>query len=812
MESLFKDIQYGFRNLLKRPSYTVIALITLALGIGANTAIFSLISTVLLRPLPVPHPEQLVEVYGTLHNGADYTIQSYLNYKDYRDRNNVFSGLLSYRFAPMSISHENRNERVWGFLVSGNYFETLGVQPFLGRYFTPEEDKTPDSHPVVVISYACWQKRFASANNVIGQTLLVNSRTFTVIGVTPEGFHGTEVAYAAEMFVPNMMAHVIEPGSTWLDSRDDDNLFVVGRLKPGVTSAQAESALKAITLQLGQEHPYENEGRGVRLLTPGLFIPDIRNSVISFSSVLMGVVALVLLLACVNLANLLLARATERRKELAIRIAMGASRARVVRQLLTETLMLSIGGGVGGLLLAAWINALVSSMKLPTDIAFVIDLRMDWRVLAFAFLVSLATGIAFGLLPALQSSRPDLVPALKDEKSMGGFRRSRLRNALVIVQVALSLVLLVCAGLVVRSLQVAQKTRPGFTPENAVTLSFDLGLQGYSEEKGRAFQKRILERAPSLPGVRSVALVSSLPLSIDYSSTTIYVEGQPVTGSTNLPLAIPNLVSPNYFRTMDIPLRGRDFSDRDSKEESRVAIVNETFARRLFPGRDAIGGRFNFNGPNEPYWEIIGVTADGKYNSLGEDQKPAFYRPLLRNYSTNATLVARTAGDSQSVIAALRGELQALDPTLPVFNVKTLTEHMSLPLFPYRMAAVVLGSFGVLAVVLAAIGIYGVMSYVVAGRTREVGVRVALGAARSDVLLLIMRQGMSLAAIGLAVGLLIAFGAAQLMVKLLFGLNPLDPTTFAGVSLLLAFVAALACYIPARRATKVDPLVALRYE
>ena len=812
MESLLKDIRYGFRNLLKRPGYTAIALITLALGIGANTAIFSLISTVLLRPLPVPHPEQLVEVYGTLHNGADYTIQSHLNYLDYRERNNVFSGLMSYRFAPMSISHESRNERVWGFLVSGNYFETLGVQPFLGRYFTPDEDKTPDSHPVAVISYACWQKRFASANNVVGQQLLINSHPFTVIGVTPDGFRGTEVAYAAEMFVPTMMAHVIEPGSDWLDARDDNNLFVVGRLKPGVTSAQAESALKAITLQLGQEHPHENEGLGVRLLAPGLFIPEIRNSVISFSGVLMGVVALVLLLACVNLANLLLARATERRRELAIRIAMGASRARVVRQLVTETLMLSLGGGLGGLLLASWINALVSSMKLPTDIAFVIDLRLDWRVLAFAFLVSLFTGIAFGLLPALQASRPDLVPALKDEKSMGGFRRSRLRNALVIVQVALSLVLLVCAALVVRSLQVAQKTRPGFTPENAVTLSFDLGLQGYSEEKGRAFQKRILERAATLPGVRSVALVSTLPLSLDYSNTTIYVEGQPVTGSTNLPLAIPNLVSPNYFRTMDISLRGRDFSDRDSNEESRVAIVNETFARQMFPGREAIGGRFNFNGPTEPYWEIIGIAADGKYNTLGEDQKPAFYRPMLRNYSTNATLVARTTGDSQSAIAGLRGELQALDPTLPVFNVKTLSEHMSLPLFPYRMAAVVLGSFGVLAVVLAAIGIYGVMSYVVAGRTREVGLRVALGAARSDVLLLIMKQGMSLAVIGLALGLLIAFGAAQLMVKLLFGVNPLDPITFAGVSLLLAFVAALACYIPARRAMRVDPLVALRYE
>src|SRR5438309_3934074 len=701
METIIRDVRDGIRSLLKRPSYTAIALVTLALGIGANTAIFSLISTVLLRPLPVRHPEQLVEVYGTFHHGADYTIQSYLNYKDYRDRNDVFSGLMAYRFAPMSISHENRNERVWGYLVSGNYFDTLGVQPFLGRYFIPEEDKTPGSHPVAVITYACWQKRFASAPDVIGQPLRINGQVFTVVGVTPDGFRGTEVAYAPELFVPTMMAHEIEPGSTWLESRGDDNLFVVGRLKPGVTSAQAESALSAITLQLGKEYPNEDQERGVRLLTPGLFIPDIRNSVISFSSVLMGVVGLVLMLACVNLANLLLARATERRKELAIRVAVGASRARIVRQLITETLMLSLGGGFGGILLAAWINAIVASTTLPTDLAFVIDLRLDWRVLVFAFGVSLTTGIAFGLLPALQSSRPDLVPALKDEKSIAGFRRSRLRNALVIVQVALSLVLLVCAGLVVRSLQVAQRTRPGFTPENAVTLSFDLGLQGYTEEKGRAFQRQILERAQSLPGVRSVALVSTLPLSLDYSYSSIYVEGQSITPSTNLPVAIPNEISPNYFRTMEIPLRGRDFSDHDDKEQSRVAIVNETFARRFFPGRDAIGGRFNHGGPDKPYWEIIGVAADGKYNSLGENAKPAFYRPLLRNYSTNATLVARTFGGSQSAINGLRSELLNLDPTLPVYNVETLSEHMSLPLFPFRMAAIVLGSFGVLAIVLA---------------------------------------------------------------------------------------------------------------
>ena len=812
MRSLIKDIRYGLRSFVKRPAFTIIAVVTLALGIGANTAIFSLVNTVLLRPLPVPHPEQLTEVYGTFHSGADYTIQSYLNYKDYRDRNDVFSGLMAYRFSPMSISYEGRNERVWGYLVSGNYFDVLTVQPYLGRYFTPEEDQTPGSHPVAVISYGCWQKRFASDHGIVGQPLTLNGHVFTIIGVAPEGFNGTEVAYAPELFVPMMMAHEVEPGSNWLESRDSDNMFVVGRLKPGVSLAQAESALTTITLQLGKEYPRENEGRGVRLLTPGLFIPDIRNSVVSFSSVLMGVVGLVLLLACVNLANLLLARATERRKELAIRLAVGASRARIVRQLVTESVLLSLAGGLGGLLLAAWINSLVASIKLPTDIALVFDLHLDWRVLVFALAVSLVTGVFFSLLPALQSSNPELVPALKDESSLGGFRHSRLRNTLVVVQVALSLVLLVCAGLVIRSLQEAQRTRPGFTPENAVALSFDLGLQGYTEEKGRQFQQQLIERTQSLPGVRSVALTSTVPLTLDYSYTSIYVEGQATTNNTELPVAVPNEISPNYFRTMEIALRGRDFTERDDKEESRVAIVNETFAKRFFPGQEALGRRFNFSGPDKPYWEVIGVAADGKYNSLGEDPKAAFYRPIIRDYNTNATLVARTVGDSNVALTSLRGELQRMDPALPLYNVQTLSDHMDVPLFPFRMAATVLGSFGVLAIVLAAIGIYGVMSYVVASRTREIGVRIALGAAKRDVLILIVGQGMALALIGLAIGLVIALGVAQLMAKLLFGVSPVDPVTFAGVSLLLGVVAMLACYIPARKATKVDPLVALRYE
>lgn len=813
MNSIWRDVRYGVRMLWKSPGFTAVAILSLALGIGANTAIFSLVNTVLLRPLPVARPEQLVEVYGTLHNGADYTIQSYPNYKEYRDRTNeVFNGMLAYRFAPMSMSHNGASERVWGYLVSGNYFDVLGIHPVMGRSFTPEEDKTPGSHPVAVMSYGCWQRRFGADPDVVGRSVSLNGRSFTVIGIAPKGFNGTEVAYAPELFVPMMMAHEIEPGSEWMDNRDSDNIFVVGRLKDGVTTQQAEASLSAVTLEMAREFPKENEGRGVRLMTPGLFIPDIRNSVIGFAGVLMGVVALVLLLACVNLANLLLARATERRKEIAIRLAIGARRITIVRQLLTESILLSVAGGAAGLLLAAWINDLVASTKLPTDIALAFDLRIDWRVLAFTLLISILTGIVFSILPALQSSRPDLVPALKDEASMRGFKRSRLRNVLVVAQVALSLVLLVCAGLIVRSMQAAQRMRPGFNPENAVALSFDVGLQGYDEQRGRAFQKQALERARALPGVRSAALVTTLPLSLDYSYTTVYVEGQAPTSSSQLPVAIPNSISPGYFQTMEIALRGRDFTEQDEREETRFIIVNETFARKFFPNQEAIGRRFNFDGPEKPFWEIVGVAADGKYNSLGEDPKPAFYRPLMRDYNTSTALVARTTGDPQTAINALRREVQSLDPGLPLYDVKTLTEHMQVPLFPARMAAIVLGSFGVMALVLAAIGIYGVMSYTVAGRIREIGVRMALGAQWLDVLRLIVGQGMTLALIGLGIGVLLAFLAARMLTSLLYGISASDPLTYIAVALLLGLVALVACLIPALRATRVDPMVALRYE
>ena len=811
MEKLLQDIRYGLRQLLKRPGFAALAIISMALGIGANTSIFSLIDTVLLRPLPVKDPGRLIELYGTLHNGADITLQSYLNYQEYRDRNTVLSDLFAYRVVVSSLSHQGANQRVWGYLVSGNYFEALGVKAALGRTFLPEEDQTLGSHPVAVLSHVCWERRFGSDPGIVGQTVLFNNRPFAVIGVAPKEFIGTEVAFAPEMWIPFMMAKEIEPGSNYLEQRDSDNLFVVGHLKEGVSRAQAEAMLQTLTVQMGKDYP-EIAGRGIRLIPPGLFLPEIRDSVFGFAGLLTAVGALVLLLACVNLANLLLARAAERRKEIALRLALGASRARLVRQLLTESLLISLAGGVAGILLAAFINRSVRALRLPTDISLLFDLRTDWRVLLFTLLLSITTGVLFSLIPALQSSKPQLVPALKDESSMGGFRRSRLRNGLVIVQVALSLVLLVSAGLIVRSLQAAQRMRPGFNPENAVAFSFDVGLQGYDEEKGRAFLLQVLERARTLPQVQLAAMTDVLPLGLNYNSTTIHIEGQAATSSSNLPQAIPIEASPGYFETMGIPLRGRDFSFDENTKESRVAIVNETFARRFLGGQDPIGKRFNWSGPEDPLWEIVGTVPDGKYNSLGEPAKAAVYRPFFRGYNTTATLVARTRDNPQAALVALRAEVQKLDPALPIYGSKTLTEHMGTSLFPARMAAIALGSFGVLALVLAAVGIYGVMSHVVAGRTREIGLRMAIGAQRADVRRLILRQGMLLAAIGSVVGLLIALGGARLMTTLLYGVSASDPFTFSIVSIILLSIALLACWIPARRATRVDPMVALRAE
>src|SRR6266540_923352 len=669
MQTLWQDLRYGARMLLKKPGFTLIAIITLALGIGANTAIFSLVNTMFLRPLPVEKPKQLVALNSVSLNGErNFPAFSIPNYRDLRDRNDVLAGLAAYRIAPISLSNNGVNTRLWGYLATGNYFEMLGVKPALGRFFTPEDDKAPGAHPVAVVTHDCWQRRFAGDPNIVGKNVLVNGRSYTIIGVAAPGFYGAEIGYKTEMWFPMMMLAQIEAGRDYLNDRGTWNFFVQGRLKPGVSVAQAEAALKNIAAQLAREFPKENEGITIALSPPGLFGAFMRGPIMGFAGVLIAVVGLVLLLACTNLANLLLAHATERRKEIAIRLAIGAGRWRLVRQLLTESVALAALGGAFGLALAYWLVDAVMAFKPPLDIPLTTELHLDARVLLFTIAVSLLTGVVFGLLPALQATKPELVPALKDETSIGGYRRSWLRSGLVVMQVALSLVLLICAGLVLRGLQNAQRLSPGM------------------------------------------------------------------------------------------------------------------------------------------------VAQGGKYFSLSEEAQSFVYVNLRPDSGSFLTLVARTAGDPQALIAALRREFQQLDANLPVYNVKTLTEHMAVPLFPGRVAATLLGSFGLLALLLAAIGIFGVMSYAVTQRTREIGIRMALGANAAGIFRLVVGHGLTLTAIGLGIGLAVAVAGTRLLATLLFGVSATDPLTFAVIALLLALVALLACWIPARRATKVDPMEALRAE
>jgi len=814
MQTLWQDLRYGLRTLAHKPGFAVIAILSLALGIGANTAIFSLVNLILFRPLPVANPQEVVSVSPVGKDGA-LAAFSYPNYIDFRDRNEVLSGLLVSRFVVVSMSRNGNNEKVWGDLVSGNYFDVLGVKPALGRSFLPEEDKTRLSHPVVVISHSLWQRRFGGDPSVVDSDVLINGMKFKVIGVAPAGFKGTEVIYTPEIYAPFATQKWIEPESDYLDKRDEFNMFAVGRLKPGVSAAQAEASLNLLAAQLAKDFPNENEGLGIQVIPPGFVVPQFRNAMLGVSAALMGLVALVLLIACANLANLLLARATERGKEIAIRLSIGASRARIVRQLLTESVMLAVAGGLTGVALARWIIDSIMALKPPISIPITLELYVDWRVLVFSMIVSVITGVLFGLVPALQATKPDLIPALKDAASQSGARRSLLRNGLVVAQIAVSLLLLIAAGLTLRALQQLRVMNPGFNPENVLMMNFDLRLQGYQTDVGSQLRKQLLNRVESLPGAQSASITGFMPLSMNYNGATILIEGRPQERGVNAPSAMQAGVGLKYFETIGTPLvAGRDLTEQDQEGKTRSAVVNETFARKFFPGANpietALGKQFRTS-PEEQPWQIAGVAKDGKYWTIGEDPQAFVWFPIRDQLSYNHLLV-RTSAKPETLIGAIRAEFQNLDPNLPVTDVKTLTEHMSLSLFPARAFASLLSAFGLLALTLAAIGIFGVMSYAVSQRTREIGVRMALGAGAKDIFKLVIGRGLSLTLIGVGVGLALAVVGTRFLSSLLYNVSAVDPLAFVGVTLLLVAVAFLACYFPARRAMKTDPMVALRHE
>jgi predicted permease len=805
------NLTLAFRRLRSSPGFTAAAIVTLALGIGANTTIFSLVNAVVFRPFGVQRQIELVS-FNMRTSKAQLPTLSYPDYIDYRDRNTVLSGLAMYRIIAVNLSRgQARNARLWGYAVSGNYFDMLGVQAIRGRVLHPEDDMKRGGHPVVVISYSCWQARFSGDPEIAGRNVKIGGLDYTIVGVTPPAFIGTELVYTPEIFVPMAMTEQIEQ-IKWMDDRGNQNALVIGRLKPGVSSKSAEAAVNTIATDLGRKYPRDDAGVAIVLSPPGMGGNFLRGAITGFSAVLMVVAGLVLLIACVNLASLLLARAADRRKETAIRLALGASRGQLLRQLLTESLMLSIAGGAAGMLLAWWLNDLVNVWRPPVDVPVVPHVAMDMRVLLFTAVVSLLTALLFGLAPALESARASLAGAIKNDAPSEKLRRLNLRDILVTTQVALSVVLLIGSILVVRSLQHALSLNLGFEPQHAAILSYDFGAQGYDEERGRQFQRHLLEKVRSMPGIEAAGIIDGLPLTLNISNSGVYFEGKPEPRAGDLPTANMYFITPGYLQAMRTRLiAGRDLDQRDSKDAPSVALVNEAFVHQLLPGVDPVGKRFRHR-TTDKWIQIAGVVEDGKYRSLGETPSPTIFETMEQNWSPGQTLVARSPLAEAETAGLLRRAAAELDPSLTVFDDGSLTGALGLALFPAKLVAVVLASFGLLAVVLAATGVYGIMAYAVSRRTREIGIRMALGAAPSEVARVVLTRTAKLLAAGITIGFALAFASGQFFGQILYGISAHDPLTYLYAIALMAVVAFVACWVPARRAIQVDPLTALRAE
>ncbi len=805
LTATWQDIKYGLRVLRRSPALTSVAIASLALGIGANTVAFSVVNALIIRPLPLPAPQQLVSIQP--RTGTTF---SFPNYQDLRDRNDVFGGLAGYRITALGLDTGGGSQRVWGYLATGNYFDVLGTRPLLGRFFSPAEDRDRGASSYAVLSYRCWQQRFAGDPGIVGGTIRLNGLAYTVLGIARKSFQGTEVFYWPEVWVPMSMEAQVE-SFPWLDDRSTFNTMVIGRLKDGISLKAGEARLQPIAAALAREHPRWNEGLRFKLARPGLAGDVGRGPVAAFTAGVLLLACLVLLTACVNLASLLTARTADRHKELAVRISLGAGSGRIARQLMTESVLLACGGGLAAWGLAVFLLRLLSQWRAPLEFPVQFDVEPDWRVFLFTCTISLVSGLLFGLVPARRAWRTDPNAALKGMPA-GSLRKWALRDLLLPVQVTLCCLLVMSSLVSLRGLQRALSIPLGFKPDGVAVAGFDVGLSRLKKPQGQAFQRAMLETVAGLPGVSAAAFANSVPLNIDQSSISVAPEeATDFRPSARVSVAVYE-VSPGYFRTMGTALlSGREFTWQDDESAPSVAIVNATLALNLFGRTDVVGRRFRTGG-GAGLTEVIGVAQDGKYVTLTEEPRPALFRAAMQRYNGTTVLIARTASRELQTAAEIRQVLASRDPTLAVYGVGSLSQMLGFAYFPARVATIALSAFGILAIMLAATGIYGVTSYAISRRSREISIRIAIGAQPHQILRVVLGRTFVLLLAGSTAGFFLGLAAGPLLSSIVYQASPHEPLVITGVLLAMAVIALLAALEPARRALRTDPSRALRQE